>query len=98
MFTTVHIGDDFHPLLIAKITAATDHVSGGRLGVSIVAAYAQFGFGDDRNREAIEKGVGRTSVERYAMADEFVTLLKYLWTLKDPVDFEGEYFQVYGAQ
>jgi FMNH2-dependent dimethyl sulfone monooxygenase len=103
LFTTVHVGYGFHPLLIAKITAATDHVSGGRLGVNIVAAYdladyAQFGFGVEREREAIERGVGRTPAERYGMADEFVTLLKYLWTSKDPVDFEGQYFQAYGAQ
>jgi FMNH2-dependent dimethyl sulfone monooxygenase len=103
LFTTVHVGYDFHPLLIAKITATTDHVSNGRLGVNIVAAYdladyAQFGFGMERAREAVERGVGRTSAERYAMADEFCTLLKYLWTSKDPVDFEGDYFQAYGAQ
>ncbi|TCK21918.1 LLM class flavin-dependent oxidoreductase [Pseudonocardia endophytica] len=104
LFTTVHVGYDFHPLLVAKITAATDHVSGGRLGVNIVAAYdladyAQFGFGGkERDREADERGITRTSAERYAMADEFCTLLKYLWTSADPVDFEGEYFQAYGAQ
>jgi dimethylsulfone monooxygenase len=103
LFTTVHVGYDFHPLLIAKITAATDHVSGGRLGVNLVAAfdlsdYAQFGFGKQRAEEAVQERVGRTPEERYAMADEFTTLLKYLWTSEDPVDFEGEYFQAYGAQ
>jgi FMNH2-dependent dimethyl sulfone monooxygenase len=102
LLTTVHVGFDFHPLLIAKTTAAIDHVSGGRLGVNLVAAvdlvdYAQFGFGKNRDPEAIEKGVGRTPAERYAMADEFATLLKYLWTSDDAVDFEGEYFQAYGA-
>ncbi|GAB7002538.1 LLM class flavin-dependent oxidoreductase [Nocardioides sp. AN3] len=100
--TTVHVGFDFHPLLIAKTTAAIDHVSGGRLGVNLVAAvdlvdYAQFGFGKDREAAAIAKGVGRTPEERYAMADEFTTLLKYLWTSDEAVDFEGEYFQAYGA-
>ena len=103
LFSTVHVGFGFHPLLIAKITAAIDHVSQGRLGVNIVAAsdltdYAQFGFGDSLDRAAVEKGVGRTPEERYAMADEFVTLLKYLWTSQDAVDFEGQYFQAYGAQ
>jgi FMNH2-dependent dimethyl sulfone monooxygenase len=102
LFTTVHVGFDFHPLLVAKTTAATDHVSGGRLGVNLVAAvdlvdYAQFGFGHHRDPEAIAKGVGRTPQERYAMADEFATLLKYLWTSDDAVNFEGEYFQAYGA-
>lgn len=103
LFTTVHVGYDFHPLLIAKITAATDHVSGGRLGVNIVAAYdladyGQFGFGKDRDATATLNDVGRTPAERYAMADEFATLLKYLWTSEDAVNFEGKYFQAYGAQ
>ena len=31
------------------------------------------------------------------MADEFVTLLKYLWAHDEPVDFEGEYYQSYGG-
>jgi FMNH2-dependent dimethyl sulfone monooxygenase len=103
LFATVHVGFGFHPLLIAKITAATDHVSGGRLGLNLVAAtdlvdYAQFGLGMDRDAEAVQKGLGRSSAERYAMADEFATLLKYLWTSEDPIDFEGEYFQAYGAR
>jgi dimethylsulfone monooxygenase len=92
LFTTVHVGYRFHPLLIAKITAATDFISGGRLGVNLVAAadahdYAQFGFDQ-----------AMSTPDRYAEVDEFTTLLKYLWTSEEPVDFEGERFQAYGAQ
>ncbi|GAB7008015.1 LLM class flavin-dependent oxidoreductase [Nocardioides sp. AN3] len=102
LVSTVHVGFDIHPLVVAKTTAAIDHVSGGRVGVNLVAAvdlvdYAQFGLGKDRAPEAIAKGVGRTPEERYAMADEYATLLKYLWTSDDAIDFEGEYFQAYGA-
>jgi dimethylsulfone monooxygenase len=35
--------------------------------------------------------------EAYAMADEFTTLLKYLWTEDERIDFEGKYYQSYGA-
>ena len=35
--------------------------------------------------------------DRYAIADEFTTLMKYLWANEDPVDFEGEHFQCYGG-
>src|ERR1044072_1602143 len=91
LFPTVHVGYEFPPLLIAKITAATDFISGGRLGVNIVAAhdpvdYRQFGY--DK---------ARTPEERYAIADEFTTLLKYLWTSDAPVDFDGRDFRCYGA-
>jgi FMNH2-dependent dimethyl sulfone monooxygenase len=92
LYTTVHVGYEFHPVLIAKITSATDYVSGGRLGVNLVAAqnpwdYAQFGF----------KDVPASDV-RYDIADEFTTLLKYLWTADGAINFEGDYFQAFGAE
>jgi FMNH2-dependent dimethyl sulfone monooxygenase len=79
-------------VLVGKLTSAIDHVSGGRLGVNIVAGsnaadYAQFGLAGPPSQQ-----------ERYAIADEFTTALKYLWTSEEPVDFEGEYFTMYGAQ
>jgi FMNH2-dependent dimethyl sulfone monooxygenase len=92
IISTVHVGYDFHPVLIGKITSATDHISNGRLGVNIIVAqneidYRQFGFDSIRPKE-----------ERYDVADEFVTLLKHLWASDQPIDFEGDYFQAYGAQ
>ena len=92
IYTTVHVGYGFHPVLIGKITSGIDHLSGGRLGVNIVAGsnpadYAQFGLDGPPSQQT-----------RYAIADEFTTALKYLWTSDEPVDFEGEYFRMYGAQ
>lgn len=92
IYTTVHVGYGFHPLLLAKITSSIDHISGGRLGVNIVAGqnpadYAQFGLVGPPSQE-----------ERYDIADEVTTALKLLWTSEEPVDFEGKYFQMYGAQ
>lgn len=91
IFSTIHCGYEFHPLLIAKITASTDFLSGGRLAVNIVAAqnpfdYKQFGFGDVPSSQV-----------RYDMADEFTTALKYLWCTEEKVDFGGDYFRAYGA-
>jgi alkanesulfonate monooxygenase SsuD/methylene tetrahydromethanopterin reductase-like flavin-dependent oxidoreductase (luciferase family) len=92
IISTLHVGYDFHPVLIGKIMASTDHISGGRLGVNVIVAqneidYRQFGFTSVRPK-----------AERYDMADEFVTLLKHLWSSEHPIDFEGDYFQAYGAQ
>src|SRR5260370_31524048 len=33
----------------------------------------------------------------YDMAEEFTILMKYLWTEPEPFDFEGQYYQSYGA-
>lgn len=91
IYSTIHCGYEFHPLLIAKITASTDFLSGGRLAVNIVAAqnpfdYKQFGFDKVPSAQV-----------RYEIADEFTTALKYFWTSEEKVDFEGSYFQAYGA-
>ncbi|MFT4232787.1 MAG: LLM class flavin-dependent oxidoreductase [Leucobacter sp.] len=92
IFQTIHVGYNISPMFIAKQTAAVDHVSGGRGGVNIVAGqnavdYAQFGL----------EGPPPQPI-RYAIADEMTTAMKLLWTSDEPVDFEGEYFQLYGAQ
>ena len=92
IYTTIHVGYEIPPLMIAKVTATIDHISNGRLGVNIVAGqnpvdYAQFGL------------VGPPSQQiRYAIAEEMTLALKYLWTSDEPIDFEGEYFRMYGAQ
>lgn len=92
IYSTIHCGYEFHPLLIAKITGSTDHLSGGRLAVNIVAGqnifdYKQFGFDELPSQQT-----------RYDIADEFTTALKYFWCTDGKVDFEGTYFQAYGAQ
>jgi FMNH2-dependent dimethyl sulfone monooxygenase len=92
VYSTVHVGYTFPPLMVAKMLASVDHISGGRLGVNIVAGqnsvdYAQFGLDGPPPPEV-----------RYGIADEYATALKLLWTSDEPVDFEGEYFQMYGAQ
>ena len=91
LFSTAHITFKFHPLHIAKFGATIDHISNGRWGLNIVTGYsprenAAFGM-----KEPIEHD------EAYAMADEFVCLMKYLWSETERFDFEGKYYQAYGA-
>lgn len=91
IFSTAHVTYRFHPLHFAKFGATIDHISNGRWGLNIVSGYspremAAFGF-----KEPIEHD------RAYEMADEFTTLLKYLWTSEEPVTFEGDYYQAYGA-
>lgn len=92
LFSTAHVTYRFHPVHFAKFGATIDHISGGRWGLNIVTGHipremALFGF-----RERIPHDQG------YAMADEFTTLLKYLWTSDEPVDFLGEYYECYGGR
>lgn len=91
VFSTAHITFKFHPLHIAKMGATIDHISDGRWGLNIVTGYsprenAAFGMRDPIGHD-----------EAYAMADEFVCLMKHLWSEKERFDFEGKYYQAYGA-
>lgn len=91
LFSTVHVSFAFHPMHIAKLGACMDFVSGGRWGLNVVTgsnpeAFRMFGL-DGRPPGSV----------LYDMADEFVTLMKYLWAYDQPVDFEGKYYQCYGG-
>ena len=91
LFSTAHITYRFHPLHIAKFGATIDHISNGRWGLNIVSGYSEremaaFGF---------KQPIGHD--EAYEMADEFCCLMKYLWSEKERFDFEGKYYQAYGA-
>jgi FMNH2-dependent dimethyl sulfone monooxygenase len=91
LFSTAHITYRFHPLHIAKFGATIDHISGGRWGLNIVSGYSEremaaFGF---------KQPIGHD--QAYDMADEFVCLMKDLWSETERFDFEGKYYQAYGA-
>ena len=86
LFSTAHVTYHFHPLHFAKFGATIDFISNGRWGLNIVTGYSaaeQAAFG-------IEPPIGHD--EAYDMADEFTTLMKYLWSEDVPIEFEGQDF------
>jgi FMNH2-dependent dimethyl sulfone monooxygenase len=91
LFSSVHITYKFHPLHIAKIGACIDHISNGRWALNIVTGVNQFEHAAFGNPAGIGHDLS------YEMADEFTTLMKYLWSEEQPIDFEGRFYQAYGA-
>jgi FMNH2-dependent dimethyl sulfone monooxygenase len=91
LFSTAHVTYKFHPLHFAKFGASIDYISGGRWGLNIVSGYSAREMAAFGMKEPIDHDVA------YEMADEFTTLLKYLWTEEDKIDFEGQFYQAYGA-
>jgi FMNH2-dependent dimethyl sulfone monooxygenase len=90
LFSTAHITYKFHPLHIAKIGATIDNISKGRWGLNVVT-------GASNNRENLMFGQEPLDHDlAYDMADEFVTLMKWLW-LGEPINFEGDYYKAYDA-
>lgn len=89
IFCTVHV-PIVHPALAAKMMATADHISGGRVGLNIVAGWnpeemSMFGM------------TQREHDERYQVADEWAQVIKQLWTVEGEKDFDGEYFKVPGG-
>ena len=90
LISTVHVLYGWHPLHLAKYGAVIDHISGGRWGLNIVTGYRaeesrMFGFDPIAHDE------------RYAMADEFTTVMKRLWRAEEELEFSGRWYRTQGA-
>lgn len=85
VFTTSHILI-VHPVLAAKQGCTVDHIAGGRSALNVVAGQkegevAMFGL------DQIEHDAS------YAAAEEWITVVKRLWTEEEDFDFDGKYFR-----
>ncbi|MTD54956.1 LLM class flavin-dependent oxidoreductase [Amycolatopsis pithecellobii] len=94
---TEHIGviTTFHtthhkPAHIARMGATLDAFSEGRWGWNVVT-----GFGDPEARLFGEEVLIEHD-ERYAMAGEFVEIVKRLWTEDEPIEVDGKYYRLRG--
>ncbi len=73
------------PTLAARKLATLDHFSGGRLAVHIISG------GDDGEQR--KDGDFLSHDERYQRTDEYVEILRRIWTADKPVDHEGKYYR-----
>ena len=86
VFCTAHV-PIWHPLQTAKLSTTIDHVGNGRMGLNVVAGWNDWEFG--------MFGIGvRGHDDRYAVADEWMTIVKRIWTEHEPFDFDGTYYQL----
>jgi FMNH2-dependent dimethyl sulfone monooxygenase len=86
LLATVHILYGWHPLHLAKYGAAIDHMSGGRWGLNVVTGYKPSEF----------RMFGLPTVEhdlRYAMADEFTTIMRRLWAEDENLTYDGRWWR-----
>ncbi|SES25644.1 LLM class flavin-dependent oxidoreductase [Psychrobacillus sp. OK032] len=75
----------YNPALFAKTAANIDHISGGRLSLNVVSAWWE--------EEAHQYGgVFTAHDERYARTEEFLEVLKGLWT-QTPYSYKGKFYE-----
>ncbi len=77
------------PTLAARTFATIDQLSGGRAAIHIISG------ADDAEQQ--RDGDFLNKEERYARSDEYVGLLRRLWTSDAPVDHEGKYYRFKGG-
>lgn len=80
-----------NPVLLAKMIATYDQISQGRIAINLIAGQSE--------TENIAEGVKLGKEQRYEAMDEEVTILKKLWTSSGkPIDFDGKYYSLKGAE
>jgi len=89
IFGTVHVGF-LSPVFAAKQMVTADHIGRGRFGLNMVSGWnagehSMFGV----NLKAQE--------ERYNFTEEWVTILKRIWSENESFDFRGKYFDLKGV-
>jgi probable F420-dependent oxidoreductase len=73
----------YNPVMLARQLTTLDVLSGGRLDVGLGLGWSPDEF----------DAAGATMTNRGERADEFIQLLKAIWTT-DPVEFEGRFYRV----
>jgi FMNH2-dependent dimethyl sulfone monooxygenase len=89
VFATFHV-PTVHPVMAAKMVSTIDHISGGRVGLNIVAGWQP-------DEVAMFGSPQREHDERYEVSSEWAQIVARLWTEDRPFDFVGQYFQCPGA-
>lgn len=77
------------PTVAARQLATLDQYTGGRVAVHYISG----GSDEDQQRD----GDFLNHDERYARTDEYLTLLRRVWTQTQPFDHEGPNYRVKGA-
>jgi alkanesulfonate monooxygenase len=77
------------PTLAARTFATLDQLSGGRVAIHVISG------GDDKERQ--RDGDYLDHDERYARTDQYIQILKQIWTSPIPVDHEGRYYRFHAA-
>ncbi|UDQ87224.1 LLM class flavin-dependent oxidoreductase [Xanthobacter autotrophicus] len=87
LVSTVHILYGWHPLHLAKFGATISEMSSGRWGLNMVTGYKRSEF-EMFGLEQIEHD------HRYVMADEFVTMMKRLWSEDENITLDGRFWKM----
>lgn len=85
-FATIHTVAN-HPLVVAKQIATLSEVSGGRIGLNIVAGWNKPEY------DALGLTLPDDHETRYGYAQEWFDFVRKLWQEEKPFDWDGKYWK-----
>jgi alkanesulfonate monooxygenase SsuD/methylene tetrahydromethanopterin reductase-like flavin-dependent oxidoreductase (luciferase family) len=86
VFGTVH-APIFNPVVAAKEMVTADHVSEGRFGLNIVVGWNE----DEFDMFGVTQ---REHGDRYEYAQEWIDVIKMIWSDREDFDFDGKYLHM----
>jgi dimethylsulfone monooxygenase len=86
VFGTVH-APIFNPVVAAKEMVTADHISEGRFGLNIVVGWNEGEF----DMFGVEQ---REHEDRYEYAQEWIDVIKMIWSDREDFDFDGKYLHM----
>jgi FMNH2-dependent dimethyl sulfone monooxygenase len=90
VFGTVH-APLFNPVIAAKEMVTADHIGEGRFGLNIVVGWNEGEF----EMFGVEQ---REHEDRYEYAQEWIDVIKKIWSDQEDFDFHGKYFNMKGIR
>jgi len=90
VFGTVH-APVFNPVVVAKEMVTADHVGEGRFGLNIVVGWNEGEF----DMFGVEQ---RAHEDRYDYAQEWIDVIKMIWSDREDFDFHGKYLNMKGVR
>jgi alkanesulfonate monooxygenase SsuD/methylene tetrahydromethanopterin reductase-like flavin-dependent oxidoreductase (luciferase family) len=86
VMSTSHVSFN-HPIIAAKQGAVIDHISNGRFTLNIVCGW------NGPEMEMFGMDLARHE-DRYARAEEWLDIVKRLWTQDGDFDYEGKFYKI----
>jgi alkanesulfonate monooxygenase SsuD/methylene tetrahydromethanopterin reductase-like flavin-dependent oxidoreductase (luciferase family) len=90
VFGTVH-APIFNPVVAAKEMVTADHVGEGRFGLNIVVGWNEGEFDMFGVRQ-------RDHERRYEYAQDWIDVIKMIWSDRENFDFDGKYLRMKGIR
>jgi dimethylsulfone monooxygenase len=90
VFGTVH-APLFNPVIAAKEMVTADHIGEGRFGLNIVVGWNEGEF----EMFGVKQ---RDHEQRYDYAQEWIDVIKMIWSEQEDFDFDGQYLHMKGIR